>query len=99
MTILSKELILQRIHKGLEGTSHFNEIEKESPEANVKKFFEDFEMEKQVIRDIAKKCHNISIEEKKLKSKNNELPILFNSIDFKGLRPANYDLRLGNEFW
>ncbi len=192
MTILSSKIISQRILKGLEGMSHFNEIEKEflfswddipgndnqrlieflkkkigidwvetakiektdagrtikvatmknslslrlnyeksevnleiddgktdkfkmetkngklniyrkekdlSPEDKVNKFFENFEIEKQDIRNIAKNCQNISMDEKKLKSKNNELPILFNSIDFKGFRPANYDLRLGNEFF
>ncbi|WP_218837871.1 dCTP deaminase, partial [Candidatus Methanoperedens nitratireducens] len=32
-------------------------------------------------------------------SDNNKLPILYNLLDIKGFRPANYDLRLGNEFF
>jgi len=106
MTVLSSEIILQRMLKGFEGMSHFNDIEKElSPEDKVKNFFsKDFEIEKQDIQNIAKTFRDktfrdISMDEKKLKSQNNELPILFNSIDIKGFQSANYDLRLGNEFF
>jgi dCTP deaminase len=36
---------------------------------------------------------------KKEKSIDNKLPIFFNSLDIKGFRPANYDLRLGSDFF
>lgn len=64
-----------------------------------RKFFETFEIRIEDIRGIAKNLHNISKNVKKEMSDTNKLPILYNSLDIRGFRPANYDLRLGNEFF
>lgn len=63
------------------------------------KFSEIFEIEIENIRGIAKRLRGIPLDVKKKKSDNNKLPILYNSLDIKRFQPANYDLRLGNEFF
>ncbi|MCJ7650944.1 MAG: hypothetical protein MUP85_20220 [Candidatus Lokiarchaeota archaeon] len=64
---------------------------------NRNKFAESIKLEKEKIDDIAKKC--AGIEDKSNKSKYNELPILFDSLNIDKQRPANIDLRLGNEYY
>lgn len=62
-------------------------------------FFKNFEIKIEDIREIANNLHDIKMEDKIKKSKNNKLPILFNSLNIKGFQSANYDLRLGDEFF
>lgn len=57
------------------------------------KFSEIFEIELEDIKKIAEKWN------KKEKSKEGEPPILFSSLDIKKDRPANIDLRLGDQYF
>jgi len=67
-----------------------------------RKFSEIFEIKPEEIKKIASEYRNLEkypmeiIKEKSLK---NELPILFDSVDIEKIRPANYDLRLGNQYF
>jgi len=63
------------------------------------KFSEIFKIEPQDIRRIAKKCKENSMEGKEEKSKKCKFPILFDSFDIVKDRPANIDLRLGDQYF
>lgn len=64
-----------------------------------RKISENFKIEPGYIRKIASYYGKIQMEEKRKKSENNRLPILFDSLDIEKVRPANYDLRLGDQYY
>ncbi len=70
-----------------------------SSDQNRRKISENFKIEPGYLRKIASDYDKIQMEEKLKRSKNNRLPILFDSLDIEKVRPANYDLRLGDQYY
>jgi dCTP deaminase len=72
-------------------------------EEKSRKFSEIFKIEVGEIRrfviDYVKDYDKLSLEDKKEKSKKNEFPILFDSLDIEKIRPTNIDLRLGDQYF
>lgn len=72
-------------------------------EEKSRKFSEIFKIEvgeiRRFVSDYAKDYDKLSLEDKKEKSKKNEFPILFDSLDIEKIRPANIDLRLGDQYF
>ncbi|MFZ3058739.1 MAG: hypothetical protein WA102_03275 [Candidatus Methanoperedens sp.] len=64
-----------------------------------RKFTEIIKIDKKELRRIAEDSSKILMDDKRKKSENDKLPILFDSLDFGRTRPANIDLRLGDEYF
>ncbi len=71
-----------------------------SEEEKRRKFFENFKLDQEKIREEAKKYKYLDFSDKQKMVKEKKLfPIMLDSLDIGKVRPANIDLRLGDQYF